>query len=53
MTSITIRIGKDPIVKIGEFNLMVEFSMDRITELGQGMDIAIGIPLGQEILETM
>ena len=41
MTNVTIRIGIDPIVEIEESNLVAEFSMDKITEVGQGMDKAI------------
>ena len=38
MTDVTIRIGIDQIVEIEEFNFLVEFNMDRITEVDQGMD---------------
>ena len=53
MTDITIRIGIDQIVEIEESTLVVEFSMDKSTEVGQGMDKAIGMTLGEEILEVM
>ena len=33
-----IRIGIDQIAEIGEFNLVVEFNMDIIIEVEQGMD---------------
>ena len=46
MLDITIRTGIDQILEIGEF------SMDKITEIGQGMHKAIGSMLGQEILEV-
>ena len=41
MTDVTIRIGIDPIVEIEEPNLVVDFSMDKITEVGQVMAKAI------------
>ena len=53
MTDIMIRIGIDPIVEIEEFNLVVEFSMDKVTEVDQGMDKAIGMTSREEILEVM
>ena len=52
MTDITIRIGRDPIAEIEEFNLEVEFSVDKITEAYQGMDKAIGMILREEISEA-
>ena len=48
-----IRIGIDQIVEIGEFNLVVEFNMDRIIEVDQGIDKAIGMTLEEEILKVM
>ena len=48
-----IRIGIDQIAEIGEFNLVVEFNMDRIIEVDQGMDKVIGMTLGEEIIEVM
>ena len=53
MTDITVRIDIDQIVEIGESNLEVEFSMDKITEVDQGMDKVIGMTLEEEILEAM
>ena len=50
---VTIRIDVDPIVEIEKSNLMVEFSMDKIIEVDKGMDKAIGMTLGEEILEAM
>ena len=44
-----IRIGIDQMGEIGEFNLVVEFSMDRIIEKDQGVNKAIGTTLGEEI----
>ena len=38
--------------EIEESNLVVEFIMDKITEVDQGMDKAIGMTLREEILET-
>ena len=52
MTDVTIRIGMDPIAEIEEFNLVVEFSVDKIIEIGQGMDKATGMMLGEEISEA-
>ena len=50
---ITIRIGIAPIAEIEEFSLAVEFSMDKITEVDQGMDKAIRMTLGKEISEAV
>ena len=36
-----------------EYNLVVEFNMDRIIEVDQAMDKALGMTLGEEILEAM
>ena len=52
MTDITIRMGIDQIVEREEPNLVVEFSMDKITEVGQGMNKVIEITIGEEILEV-
>ena len=46
MIDVTIRIGIDPIVEIEESNLAVEFSTDKITEVGQGMIKVTGMTLG-------
>ena len=35
MTDITIRISIDPIAELEDFNLVTEFSTDKITEVGQ------------------
>ena len=43
----------DQVVGIGEFHLVVEFSMDKIIELGQGMNKAIRITLEDETLEVI
>ena len=40
-------------MEIGEFHLLVEFSMDKIIEVDQGMNRAIGITLEEETLEVM
>ena len=53
MTDITVRTDIDQIVEIEESNLAVEFSMDKITEVDQGMDRVIGMTLGEEILEAI
>ena len=53
ITDITVRIDIDQMVEIGESNLMVEFSMEKITEVDQGMEKAIGKTLGEEILEAI
>ena len=47
-----IRIGIDHLAEI-EFNLVVEFSMDRIMEVDQGMDKAVGMTLGEGFLEVV
>ena len=36
-----------------KYNLVVESNMDRIIEVDQGMDKALGITLGEEILEAV
>ena len=48
-----IKIGIDQIAKVGDFNLMVEINMDRIIEVDQDMDKAIGMTLGEKILGVM
>ena len=53
MTDTIIRIGTGHMVEIEEYNLVVEFNMDRIIEVDQGMGKAIGMILGEEILEAM
>ena len=52
MTDVTIRIDMDRIAEITESNLVVEFSMDKITEVDQGKDKGIGMTLGEDILEA-
>ena len=44
--------GIDQIVEIEKSNLVVEFSMDKIIEVDQGMNKTIGMTLGEEILEV-
>ena len=53
MTDVTIRIDTDQTVEIAESNLVVDFVMDKMAEVDQGMDKAIGITLGEEILEAI
>ena len=48
-----IRIGIDQIAEIEEYNLAVEFCMDKAIEVDQGMDKIIGMTLGEQILEAM
>ena len=48
-----IKIGIGQIADKGESNLVVEFNMDRITEVDQDMDKAKGMILGEEILGAM
>ena len=43
-----IRIGTDQVVEIEEFHLVVEFSKDKITEVDQGINKAIGMSLKRE-----
>ena len=43
-----IKIGTDQVVEIREFNLVVEYSVDKIIETDQGMNKAIGVTLGEE-----
>ena len=43
-----IRLGIAQIVEIGEFHLVVEVSMDKIIELDQGMNKAIGMTSEEE-----
>ena len=40
-------------MEVEESNSTVELSTDKITEIGQGMHKAIGMTLGEEILEAM
>ena len=47
-----IRIGKDQVVEIGEFHLVVEFGVDNIIEVDQGINRAIGMTLEEETLEV-
>ena len=44
-----IRIGIDQIVKIEEFHLVVEFSVDKIIRITQDINIVIGTILEEEI----
>ena len=53
MTREIIRIDIDQIVEIGEFYLVVEFSVDKILEIDWDMNRIIGMILGQVILEVM
>ena len=48
-----IRIGIDQVVEIREFHLVVEFNMDKIIEVDQGMYISMGMTLEEEMLEVM
>ena len=48
----TIGIVIDQIAEIKESTLVVEFSTDRIIEVGQGMNKTIGMTIGDEILEA-
>ena len=48
-----IKIGIDQVVEIEEFHLVVESSVDKMIEIGQGMNRAIGTPLEEETLEVM
>ena len=45
-------IGIDHMVEIGDFNLVVEFSMDRTIEVDLGMNKIVGVIIGEEILEV-
>ena len=49
MTEAIIRRGTGQIVELEEYNLVVEFNMDKIKEVDQGMDKTIGMTLGEEI----
>ena len=53
MIDTTIRIGTGQIVETEEYNLVAESNMDRIIEIDQGRGKAIGMTLGEEILEAM
>ena len=53
MTDAIIRMGIDPTAEIEKFNLVVEFSMDKIIEVDQGMDKAIGMTSGEKIIKGM
>ena len=43
----------DQVVEIGAFHLVVKFSVDKIIEIDQCMNKAIGMTLEEEILEGM
>ena len=47
MTDVTeiIKIDIDQIAEIGEFHLVIEYTVDRITQIGQGMNRTIGMTL--------
>ena len=47
-----IKIGIEQIAQIGEFNLVVELSMDKL-EVDQGISKITGMIIGEEILEIM
>ena len=38
-------------MEIGDYHLVVEYNMDKITEIALGIIKAIGMNLGEEILE--
>ena len=46
-----IKIEIGPKVEIGEYHLVVEYNMDRITETDQGIIQTIEVISGEEILE--
>ena len=48
-----IKLCIDQVVEIEEFHLVVEFSVDKITEVDQGMNKAIGMTLDEETLDQM
>ena len=52
MTKETIRTGIDEKVEIENFHLVVEYSVDEITEIDQGMNRIIGMTLGEEAVEV-
>ena len=47
MISMVIKIGKDQIVEIGEFSLVVEFNMDKI-EVDLDMNKITGMIMGRK-----
>ena len=49
----TIRICTGQRVEIEEYNLVVEFNMDRIIKVDQGMNRNIGMIFDKAILEVM
>ena len=51
MTDVTeiIQIDIDQIVEIGKFHLVAEYNVDKITQIGQGMNRAIGMTLEEDI----
>ena len=53
MTREIIKIGIDQTAEIEKFCLVVEYSVDKITETGKGMNRSIGMTFGEEILEVM
>ena len=46
----SIGIGLDQLVEIGEFHLVVGYSVGKIIETDQDMNRIIGMTLGEEIL---
>ena len=48
-----IKIGIDQIAGIEIFYLVVKYRVDKIIEVGQGMNKIIGITVEEEILEVM
>ena len=53
MTRETIKIGLDQIAEIGEFHLVVGYSVDKIIVTDQDMKRIIEMTLGEEILEEI
>ena len=49
----TIRTGIDQITEIEEFHSVVEYNVDKITDIDQGMNSIIGMTLEEETLEVM
>ena len=53
MTKETIRTGIDQTAEIEDFHLVVEYSVDKITQIDQGIKGIIGITLGEGALEVI
>ena len=55
MTDVTeiIKIEIDQMIEIGEFHLVVEYSVDRTIKIGLSMIRTTGKTLGEEILEEI